>query len=49
MCNFQAKLADFGAVRSKDGAETRVVGTPGFVDPAYIRSGIADSTADIYR
>lgn len=26
-----------------------MVGTPGFVDPAYVRSGIADATADVYR
>ncbi|CAI5983441.1 unnamed protein product [Closterium sp. NIES-64] len=47
-----AKLADFGLVRLGEGtsvAATRVMGTPGYVDPAYYRSHKATPKADVHR
>ncbi|CAI7867962.1 unnamed protein product [Closterium sp. NIES-53] len=49
--DMQAKLADFGFVRVEEGSlvgSTRVVGTPGFVDPDYARTAKATTTADVY-
>ncbi|CAI5472015.1 unnamed protein product [Closterium sp. Yama58-4] len=46
-----AKLADFGLVRLGEGtsvAATRVMGTPGYVDPAYYRSHKATPKADVH-
>ena len=50
----QAKLADFGSVREVkssflDQAPTAIMGTPGYVDPAYVRSRFASVSADVYR
>ncbi|CAI5530822.1 unnamed protein product [Closterium sp. Naga37s-1] len=50
--DMQAKLADFGLVRVEEGSlvgSTRVVGTPGFVDPDYARTAKATTAADVYR
>ncbi|GJP30382.1 hypothetical protein CLOM_g965 [Closterium sp. NIES-68] len=51
----QAKIADFGLVKLSGGtamgttvAATRVMGTPGFVDPAYYKSHKATPAADVY-
>ncbi|CAI7903580.1 unnamed protein product, partial [Closterium sp. NIES-53] len=51
----QAKIADFGLVKLSGGtaagttvAATRVMGTPGFVDPAYCKSHKATPMADVY-
>ncbi|CAI5473165.1 unnamed protein product [Closterium sp. Yama58-4] len=51
-----AKIADFGLVKLTRGtamgtsvAATRVMGTPGYVDPAYYKSHKATPVADVYR
>ncbi|GJP45186.1 hypothetical protein CLOM_g4607 [Closterium sp. NIES-68] len=47
----QAKIADFGLVRLGEGTTvgtTRVMGTPGFVDPAYSSAKMATWSADVY-
>ncbi|GJP54672.1 hypothetical protein CLOM_g13728 [Closterium sp. NIES-68] len=51
----QAKIADFGLVKLTGGttmgtsmAATRVMGTPGYVDPAYYKSHKATTAADVY-
>ncbi|CAI7815492.1 unnamed protein product [Closterium sp. NIES-54] len=46
-----AKVADFGLVRMGDegtGDTTRILGTPGYVDPAYSKSRKAARTNDVY-
>ncbi|GJP33361.1 hypothetical protein CLOM_g17905 [Closterium sp. NIES-68] len=48
-----AKVADFGLVRLGAGtstavASTRVMGTPGYVDPAYYKSQKATPAADVH-
>ena len=50
--DLQAKIADFGLLREMEGSTlhfTQVVGTPGYVDPAYIQSHFATPAADVYR
>ncbi|CAI5504726.1 unnamed protein product [Closterium sp. Naga37s-1] len=47
----QAKVSDFGLVRITEGTTvnpTRVVGTPGYVDPAYSRTSKATPMADVH-
>ncbi|CAI5993897.1 unnamed protein product [Closterium sp. NIES-64] len=47
----QAKVADFGLVRLGEGTTviaTRVMGTPGYVDPAYFKSQKATPMADVH-
>ncbi|GJP41268.1 hypothetical protein CLOM_g929 [Closterium sp. NIES-68] len=52
----QAKIADFGLVKLSGGtamgtssvAATRVMGTPGYVDPAYYKSHKATPAADVH-
>ncbi|CAI5990576.1 unnamed protein product [Closterium sp. NIES-65] len=51
----QAKIADFGLVKLSGGtamgtsvAATRVMGTPGYVDPAYFKSHKATPAADVH-
>ncbi|CAI5953775.1 unnamed protein product [Closterium sp. NIES-65] len=51
----QAKIADFGLVKLSGGsamgtsvATTRVMGTPGYVDPAYFKSHKATPAADVH-
>ncbi|CAI5953770.1 unnamed protein product [Closterium sp. NIES-65] len=51
----QAKIADFGLVKLGGGtamgtsvAATRVMGTPGYVDPAYFKSHKATLAADVH-
>ncbi|CAI7914866.1 unnamed protein product, partial [Closterium sp. NIES-54] len=49
--NMQAKVADFGLVRMGEGTTvgaTRVMGTPGYVDPAYYKSQKATPKADVH-
>ena len=49
--SWQAKVADFGLVREMEGTSihsTRVVGTPGYVDPAYMKSQLATTSLDVY-
>ncbi|CAI5530331.1 unnamed protein product [Closterium sp. Naga37s-1] len=49
--NMQAKVADFGLVWISKGATvdaTRVMGTPGYVDPAYSWTQKATPAADVY-
>ncbi|CAI7894846.1 unnamed protein product, partial [Closterium sp. NIES-53] len=46
-----AKVADFGLVRMGEGTTvgaTRVMGTPGYVDPAYFKSQKATPMADVH-
>ncbi|CAI5961928.1 unnamed protein product [Closterium sp. NIES-65] len=46
-----AKVADFGLVRMGDestGDTTRILGTPGYVDPAYSKSRKAAPSNDVY-
>ncbi|GJP39440.1 hypothetical protein CLOM_g23811, partial [Closterium sp. NIES-68] len=47
----QARIADFGLVRLVGGTSmtaTRVMGTPGYVDPAYLKTQKATPTADVH-
>ncbi|GJP85876.1 hypothetical protein CLOP_g15967 [Closterium sp. NIES-67] len=51
----QAKIADFGLVKLSGGtsmgtsmAATRVMGTPGYVDPAYYKTHKATPAADVH-
>ncbi|GJP55931.1 hypothetical protein CLOM_g14945 [Closterium sp. NIES-68] len=47
----KAKVADFGLVRHGEGTTvgaTRVMGTPGYVDPAYYKSQKATPLADVH-
>ncbi|CAI7830730.1 unnamed protein product [Closterium sp. NIES-53] len=47
----QARIADFGLVRMGEGTSviaTRVMGTPGYVDPAYYKSQKATPMADVH-
>ncbi|CAI6008107.1 unnamed protein product [Closterium sp. NIES-65] len=47
----QTKIADFGLVRMGEGTavgHTRVMGTPGYVDPAYFKSQKATPAADVH-
>ncbi|GJP56543.1 hypothetical protein CLOM_g15606 [Closterium sp. NIES-68] len=49
--DMQAKVADFGLVRVGEGTAmgyTRVLGTAGYVDPAYSRTHNATTAADVY-
>ncbi|CAI5462865.1 unnamed protein product [Closterium sp. Yama58-4] len=49
--NMQPKVADFGLVRVEGGTTvqaTRVMGTPGFVDPAYSHTHKATPATDVY-
>ncbi|GJP78356.1 hypothetical protein CLOP_g8670, partial [Closterium sp. NIES-67] len=49
--DMQAKIADFGLVRVEEGTEvgtTRVMGTPGYVDPIYSRTSKATRATDVY-
>ncbi|GJP84691.1 hypothetical protein CLOP_g14741 [Closterium sp. NIES-67] len=49
--NMQAKVADFGLVRCGEGTTvmaTRVMGSPGYMDPAYVRSQKATPAVDVY-
>ncbi|CAI5979889.1 unnamed protein product [Closterium sp. NIES-64] len=47
----QARIADFGLVRLGSGTSataTRVMGTPGYVDPAYFKTQKATPAADVH-
>ncbi|CAI5524357.1 unnamed protein product, partial [Closterium sp. Naga37s-1] len=47
----QARISDFGLVRKGEGTalqSTRVVGTPGYVDPSYAASNKATTATDVY-
>ncbi|CAI7769331.1 unnamed protein product [Closterium sp. NIES-53] len=49
--SMQAKVADFGLVRCGEGTTvmaTRVMGSPGYMDPAYVRSQKATPAVDVY-
>ncbi|GJP78690.1 hypothetical protein CLOP_g8959 [Closterium sp. NIES-67] len=49
--DMQAKIADFGLVRAGEGTTvgaTRVMGTPGYLDPVYSRTSLATSASDVY-
>ncbi|CAI5479292.1 unnamed protein product [Closterium sp. Yama58-4] len=53
--DMQAKIADFGLVKLSGGtstgtsvAATRVMGTPGYVDPAYYKTHKATPAADVH-
>ncbi|CAI5459729.1 unnamed protein product, partial [Closterium sp. Yama58-4] len=49
--NMQAKVADFGLVRCGEGTTvmaTRVMGSPGYMDPAYVVSQKATPAVDVY-
>ncbi|GJP56219.1 hypothetical protein CLOM_g15297 [Closterium sp. NIES-68] len=49
--DMQAKIADFGLVRMEEGSNvgtTRVMGTPGYVDPIYFQTSKATSATDVY-
>ncbi|CAI7789786.1 unnamed protein product [Closterium sp. NIES-53] len=49
--HMQAKISDFGLVRRGEGTavqSTRVVGTPGYVDPSYSASNRATTATDVY-
>ncbi|GJP64678.1 hypothetical protein CLOP_g21645 [Closterium sp. NIES-67] len=49
--HMQPKVADFGLVRVGEGTalgSTRVLGTAGYVDPAYSRTHNATTAADVY-
>ncbi|GJP55648.1 hypothetical protein CLOM_g14591 [Closterium sp. NIES-68] len=49
--DMQAKIADFGLVRGGEGTTvgtTRIMGTPGYVDPVYSRTSKATPASDVY-
>ncbi|CAI5472212.1 unnamed protein product [Closterium sp. Yama58-4] len=49
--HMHAKVADFGLVRMGEGTSvytTRILGTPGYVDPAYSRTRKATTTTDVF-
>ncbi|CAI5472539.1 unnamed protein product [Closterium sp. Yama58-4] len=49
--HMQARISDFGLVRKGEGTalqSTRVVGTPGYVDPSYAASNKATTATDVY-
>ncbi|CAI5500188.1 unnamed protein product, partial [Closterium sp. Naga37s-1] len=49
--DMQAKVADFRLVRVGEGTtvgSTRVMGTPGYVDPVYSRTNKATTATDVY-
>ncbi|GJP35818.1 hypothetical protein CLOM_g20341 [Closterium sp. NIES-68] len=49
--DMQAKIADFGLVREGEGTtvgSTRVMGTPGYVDPIYTKTSKATTATDVY-
>ncbi|CAI5477304.1 unnamed protein product [Closterium sp. Yama58-4] len=49
--NMQPKVADFGLVRAEGGSTvqaTQVMGTPGYVDPAYSHTQKATPATDVY-
>ncbi|GJP60770.1 hypothetical protein CLOP_g17995 [Closterium sp. NIES-67] len=49
--DMQSKIADFGLVRVEEGSvvgTTRVMGTPGYVDPIYSRTSMATRATDVY-
>ena len=50
--SLQPKVADLGLLREMEGSTvhvTQVVGTPGYVDPAYVTSSKATALSDVYR
>ncbi|CAI5516574.1 unnamed protein product [Closterium sp. Naga37s-1] len=49
--DMQPKIADFGLVRAAEGTTvgtTRIMGTPGYVDPVYSRTSKATAASDVY-
>ncbi|GJP41306.1 hypothetical protein CLOM_g972 [Closterium sp. NIES-68] len=49
--DMQAKIADFGLMRAGEGTTvgtTRIMGTPGYVDPVYARTSKATAASDVY-
>ncbi|CAI5470729.1 unnamed protein product [Closterium sp. Yama58-4] len=49
--HMHAKVADFGLVRMGEGTSvytTRILGTPGYVDPAYSRTRKATTATDVF-
>ncbi|CAI5467665.1 unnamed protein product [Closterium sp. Yama58-4] len=49
--DMQPKIADFGLVRAGEGTTvgtTRIMGTPGYVDPVYSRTSKATAASDVY-
>ncbi|CAI5518907.1 unnamed protein product [Closterium sp. Naga37s-1] len=50
--HMQAKVSDFGLLRMGEGSgslqSTRVMGTPGYVDPVYSLTHMATPSADVY-
>ncbi|CAI5950235.1 unnamed protein product [Closterium sp. NIES-64] len=50
--HMQAKVSDFGLLRMGEGSgslqSTRVMGTPGYVDPVYSLTHMAAPSADVY-
>ncbi|CAI5458294.1 unnamed protein product [Closterium sp. Yama58-4] len=49
--DMQAKVADFGLARVEEGTRvgsTRVMGTPGYVDPTYSTTSKATTATDVY-
>ncbi|CAI5942702.1 unnamed protein product [Closterium sp. NIES-64] len=47
----QTKISDFGLVRKDEGTtlqSTRVLGTPGYVDPSYAATNKATTATDVY-
>ncbi|CAI5979246.1 unnamed protein product [Closterium sp. NIES-64] len=49
--DMQPKIADFGLVRAAEGTTvgtTRIMGTPGYVDPVYSRTSKATTASDVY-
>ncbi|GJP63975.1 hypothetical protein CLOP_g21015, partial [Closterium sp. NIES-67] len=49
--DLHAKIADFGLARAEEGSTvgcTRVMGTPGYVDPIYSKTSLATTETDVY-
>ncbi|CAI5963490.1 unnamed protein product [Closterium sp. NIES-64] len=49
--DMRAKVADFGFMRKMEANQvntTRVMGTPGYVDPEYLQTRLATTATDVY-
>ncbi|GJP56025.1 hypothetical protein CLOM_g15074, partial [Closterium sp. NIES-68] len=49
--DMQPKIADFGLVKEAEGSTvgtTRIMGTPGYVDPIYFQTSKPTNATDVY-
>jgi serine/threonine protein kinase len=48
LCDFGSASAGFSAAISRSGGASVVVGSPGYVDPYYLRTGLFSKKTDVY-